>query len=413
MKNLAVLILFSMGAGQEASFAKDPEWNQWRGPNRDGHSPDTGLLKEWPEEGPPLAWKTTKIGAGYSSVSFVKDRIFTMGDVEDGCALIALDPADGKTLWTAKVGEPGGGGGYPGPRCTPATDGKLVFALGQFGDLICVEVGSGKERWRKHLQQDFGGKVMSGWGYAESPLLDGDHLICTPGGSKGTVLALKKEDGEPVWRSEDFRDPASYASLVPAEIGGVRQYIVLTDRRVAGVEAKSGKLLWKARRAGRTAVAATPIIHDGFVFVSSGYGVGCNGFKVSASDGAFTVEEVYSGKQLQIHHGGVIRVGNHVYGLDDRQGLKCIELKTGNEVWRERSVGKGSITYADGHFFAWGERGKVALVEATPEGYKEKGRFDPPEARNQGAFAHPTVFGGKLYIRDQSVLLCYDVKAKK
>jgi outer membrane protein assembly factor BamB len=414
---LAVFVLAALGAGIPASGAGDSDWNQWRGPKRDGLSPDTGLLKAWPTGGPPLAWKATGIGGGFSSVSVQGDRIFTMGDVGEDCNVIALG-LDGKILWSTKLAgasAPKDQGGYPGPRCTPATDGTLVFALGAFGDLICVQRADGKEVWRKNLGKDFGGRVMSGWGFSESPLLDGDNLICTPGGSNGTVLALKKATGEKVWQSSELTDRAAYASLVPVEIGGVRQYLILTDASVAGIAAADGKVVWRAKRSGKTAVIPDPIYKDGIVFVTSGYGVGCNGFKVTAAGGKFSAEEVYSGGQLENHHGGVILVGDHLYELDNKGGLKCAEIATGKVVWEDKSVGKGSIAYADGHLIVRSERqktGTIALVEATPTGYKETGRFDQPNLSGKQTWPHPVVFGGKLYIRDQDVLLCYDVKAK-
>ncbi len=410
---LPVFCVAALSLPAPASGPEPAEWNQWRGPNRDGLSPDTGLLKQWPPAGPPLAWKAAGLGGGFSSVSFAGARIFTMGDVGDSCAVVALNLADGKVAWTAKVGRTGGGGGYPGPRCTPATDGTLVYALGQYGDLVCVEAATGKERWRKNLSTEFGGRMMSGWGYSESPLLDGDQVVVTPGGQRGAVLALNKSDGQTLWQSADFKDAAAYASLVPVEIGGTRQYLVLTGASVAGIEAKSGKLLWRADRPGRTAVIPTPVYRDGLVFVTSGYGVGCNVFKVTRSNGEFQAQEVYKGMQMANHHGGVTLVGDHVYGIDERS-LKCIELSTGRVVWENRSVGKGAVAFADGHFVCRSERGAgtIALVEATAEGYKEKGRFDQPDRSRQSSWPHPVIFGKKLYIRDQDLLLCYDVAAK-
>jgi outer membrane protein assembly factor BamB len=391
---------------------KGLEWNQWRGPKRDGLSPDTGLLKEWPASGPALAWKATGIGEGFSGVSFAGNKIFTMGDVGGECCLIALD-LTGKKLWATPVGKPGGGGGYPGPRCTPATDGSLVYALGQHGDLVCADAAAGKVVWKKNLASDFGGRMMSGWGYSESPLLDGANLICMPGGSKGTVLALNKATGAPVWQSKDLTDAAPYTSVVPVDFGGVHQYVVLTDQSVAGIAAANGQVLWKAPRPGKTAVITTPIFKDGFLFVSSAYGVGHTGFKVAGSGGKFQCEEIYAGKDMENHHGGLILVGDHVYGMDGR-AMKCIELKTGKVVWQNRAVGKGAIAYADGHFVIRGETGPgtIALVEASPEAYKEKGRFDQPDRSDKNSWPHPVIFGGKLYIRDQDVLLCYNVKGK-
>jgi outer membrane protein assembly factor BamB len=417
-------ILFAVGLALLASAhasGTGEDWYQWRGPNRDGISPDKGLLKQWPAGGPPLAWKATGLGTGYSSVSICGDRIFTMGDVGDRCKLLALGLADGKILWTADVGKPGGNRGA-GPRSTPATDGTLVFALGQHGELLCAEAATGKEVWRKSFVSDFGGKAP-GWFYSESPLLDGNTVVCTPGGSRGAVVALEKASGKTVWQSQEFKDGAQYASLVPTDLGGVRQYVVFTMESVAGIAAKDGKLLWRADRQGKTAICATPILREGLIFVSSAYNVGCNAFQVTAANGQFKAEEVYSGKQMMNHHGGMILVGDHAYGLGDGH-LKCLEIKTGKVVWQDRCVGKGSIAYADGRLICRGEGGgmakaganakpsEVALVEASPAGYKELGRFSLERVGGDGAWAHPVVFGGKLYIRDWDDLFCYDVKAK-
>ena len=406
----AVLAAATLAWGSGAGAA---DWNQWRGPNRDAHSPDKNLRREWPASGPALAWKVTGIGAGYSGVSVMGDRVLTMGDVGERCVLIALDRASGKQAWAAPVGKTGGGGGYPGPRCTPATDGALVFALGQEGDLVCARFASGEVVWRKNFPSDFGGKMMSGWGYAESPLLDGDQVVVTPGGPKGTVLALDKKTGATLWQSAELTDNASYASLVPVTIGAVRQYVVFTDASVAGVAAKDGKLLWRAERRGRTAVVPTPVCKDNMIFVTSGYNIGCNGFKVTGAAGRFSVEQVYAGTQMRNHHGGVILVGDHVYGFDEGT-LKCIELASGRTVWEDKSVGKGSVGYADGHLYARSERGAgtIALIEATPAGYREKSRFDQPNRSGKNSWPHPVIVGGRLYIRDQDLLLCYDVAGK-
>ena len=342
-------------------------WNQWRGANRDGQPPDRGLLERWPDGGPPLAWTATGLGLGFSSVAFAGNRIFTMGDAGGGAQLFALDAADGKVVWYARVGSPGGKRN-PGPRSTPATDGELVFGFGHAGELVCVDAAQGRERWRRDLSSDFDGEMMSGWGYSESPLLDGELLVCTPGGPAGTVLALRKDSGEVAWRCTELTDSASYASLIVAEIGGVRQYIVLTGRSVAGIDAGTGELLWRGDRPGKTAVCATPVYHDGLLFVTSGYNVGCNAFRISAQDGAFGVEQVYAGKQLQNHHGGVMLFDGHVYAVG-RRNLKCIELATGRTVWEDPCVGKGSIAFADGHLVVRSERGAgtVAWVSQDDE----------------------------------------------
>ena len=396
--------------------AADSDWSQWRGPKRDGHSADTGLLKEWPAGGPPLAWKATGLGAGFSSVSVWGDRIFTMGDRGDSCFLIALNAGDGKTVWTARVGGAEGGAGYPGPRCTPSADGKVVVAVGQFGDLVCVDQASGAEKWRKSLEKDFGGQTPN-WGYSESPVLDGDRVLCIPGGPHGAVVALKTETGDLVWRCGELHDAAAYPSLVPTEIDGKKQYLLLTFETIAGLDPDGGKVLWKAARKGKVAVIPDPVQKDGFVFTTSGYEVGCNVFKVSGS----TAEEIYSDAAAGIpgrdrtanHHGGMVLVGDHLYGTNEHH-LRCVELRTGRLLWENKSVGKGSVSFADGNLIvrSEGTRGSVALVEASPQGYKEHGRFDPPDRSRRESWPHPVISGGRLYLRDQDILLSYDVKAR-
>jgi outer membrane protein assembly factor BamB len=396
-----------------APAAVRADWPQWRGPNRDGISQETGLLKEWPKAGPPLAWKAKGLGGGYSSISIAGSRIYTMGDIGAASYLIALDLDGGKPVWKTKVGACGGGGGVPGPRCSPAVDDELVFALGQHGDLICARAADGQEVWRKSMPKDFAGSV-GGWGYSESPLIDGDHLICTPGNRAGTVLALDKKTGEPIWRSKDLYDPACYASLIIAEIGGVRQYIVLTDVHVAGIAAAAdGALLWQAERHGQTAVCTTPVCKNDLVFVTSSYGVGCNCFRVTESAGKFAAQQIYANKEMQNHHGGVILVGDHLYGCSENGGLRCMELATGKVLWKTGGAGGGgSLSCADGMLIHRDEFGSVALVRASPDAYRETGRFNQPDRSQQSTWPHPVVAGGKLYLRDQDTLLCYDIKAK-
>jgi outer membrane protein assembly factor BamB len=392
------------------------EWPQWRGPNRDGISEEKGLLKEWPADGPKLAWKVTGLGQGFSTVSVVGGKIFTIGDKADGSYAVALNVADGKQLWASKVGKMGapGWGGFAGPRSTPTVDGDLVFTVGQWGEMVCFNAKDGKELWRKDFIADFGAQRPE-WGYSESPLVDGDNVMVTPGGKDGAIVALNKKTGALVWRSKDFSDPVHYSSLIVAEIGGVRQYIQLTEVSVAGVAAKDGALLWRAPRKGKTAVIPTPIYHDGYVYVSSGYGAGCNLFQITSEGGKFSAKEVYANKVMVDHHGGVVRLGNYIYGHSDGKGWTCQDMKSGEAKWQEKEkLGKGSIVYADDRLYLRLEegRGTVALIEATPDGYKEHGRFDQPDRKGKNTWAHPVVAGGKLYLRDDDVLLCYDIKAK-
>lgn len=313
----------------------------------------------------------------------------------------------------AGAGAPGWGG-FAGPRCTPATDGERVYTVGQWGEFVCADAKSGEVKWSKHYEKDFGAKRPE-WGFSESPLLDGNNVVVTPGGKNGAIVALDKKSGEVVWQSKEFTDNAHYSSLVLAEIGGARQYLQLTDASVAGVATKDGKLLWRALRPGKTAVIPTPVYQDGIVFVTSGYGVGCNAFKVTAADGKFSAEQIYANKTMANHHGGVLRIGGHVYGHSEGKGWTCQDLKSGEAKWQEKGkVGKGSVVAVGNQLILRAEDGKgtVALIEATPEGYVEKGRFDPPNRSEKNSWAHPVVSDGKLWLRDQGVLLCYDLKVK-
>lgn len=406
MTALLICLTLAAQAKPKASAADSNEWNQFRGPKRDGASPDTGLLKEWPSGGPPVAWKIKGMGKGYSSVCVSGARVYTMGEIGGDYSLLAINAADGKIAWTAKIAKvqdvP-----YPGTRSTPACDGQIVVALSPHGELVAVQAATGREMWR----QKFDGPRPN-WGFSESPLIDGPLVVATPGGGSGTVAAYNKMNGQQVWRSGELKDAAAYASVVPVEMNKIPLYLVFTADTIAGLVAKTGRLAWKAERKGQTAVIPTPVYKDGVVFVSSGYNVGHNGFQVAFAGGGFRVQQIYSGKEMTNHHGGVVVVGDHVYGLSDRGGLKCIELKSGKEVWANESVGKGSIAYADGHLYCRSENGPVALVEAAPAAYKEKGRFTPPDNTGREVWAHPVISGGKLFLRDQDTLICFDVKAK-
>jgi outer membrane protein assembly factor BamB len=391
------------------------DWPQWRGPARDGISPDKGLLQDWPTDGPPLLWKATGIGGGYSTVSVVGKRVFTAGDRDDAAYVFALNAADGQAIWSARLGKAGapGWGGFAGPRATPTVDGDLVIAVDQWGELACFDA-TGKEQWRKDYTKDFGA-TRPEWGFSESPLVDGGNVIVTPGGAEGAVVALDKKTGAEKWRCKNFKDSAHYSSLVLAEIGGVRQYLQLTAESVAGIAAADGKLLWRAARKGSTAVIPTPVYRDGFIYVSSGYGAGCNLFNITGCATGCQAEQVYANKVMVNHHGGVILVGDYVYGYSDGKGWTCQDFKTGTAKWQEKqALGKGSLVYADGRFYLRQEdkKGTVVLIEASPAGYKEHGRFDPPNRSDKNSWPHPVVIGSRLYIRDQDVLLCYDVARK-
>lgn len=400
-----------------------PEWPQWRGPRRDGLSADKGLLKSW-DAAPKLAWKATGLGEGYASISIADGRIFTMGDRDGDQYVIALSLADeGKELWATKIGKGGGGAGYPGPRCTPTIDGEMLYAIGIHGALVCLKVDSGDVVWQRDLKKDFDGKMMSGWGYSESPLIDGEKLVCTPGGKDTALVALDKSNGEAIWKAKAADlgpaggDGAGYSSIVISNGGGVKQYVQVMGRGLVSFRADDGELLWNYNRvANGTANIPTPIVDGDLVFASTGYGAGSVLMELSsAADNKVNAKEVYflEAKTMQNHHGGLVLVDGYIYGGNGHnQGFPiCVEMKTGKVAWSQgRGPGTGSaaIGYADGHVYFRYQNGVMALVEATPKGYKLKGKFQIPDVKNP-SWPHPVIVGGKLYLREQDALLCYDV----
>ena len=397
------------------------DWPQWRGPLRDGHSKETGLLQDWPKEGPKLVWHVKDIASGFSTPSVVGDRLYLLSNegLENEFAH-ALSTKDGSRVWSTKlgmVGNPKQEPSYPAARSTPTVDGKFLYALGSDGDLVCLETADGKERWRKSLRTDFGGKPGV-WAYSESPLIDGDALICTPGGSNATMIALNKNTGDMIWKcATPEGDDASYACVIAAEIGGVKQYIQFLAKSLIGVEAKSGKLLWRYEKSakGSPAVIITPLADAGRIY-SAAFRAGGALVKPVKQEGAFTAEEIYFNNKLPVGLGGVVKVGDYFYGSSG-QTVMCVEFKTGTIKWEERALGPSSWLVADGRLYLHGENGEVALLEPTPEAYREKGRFTPPDrppaTGGSKAWAYPVVAAGRLYIREWNSLWCYDVKAAK
>jgi outer membrane protein assembly factor BamB len=409
------------------SAARADDWPQWRGPNRDDVSKEKGLLKSWPKDGPKLLWTCKEAGIGYSGPAIVGKTLYTMGAEGKKEYVLAIDVEKGKKLWSTEVGALFTEGHGDGPRCTPAVDGDRVYALGAQGDLICVEADGGKKVWSTSLKTDLGGRLMSGWGYSESPLVDGDKVICTPGGDKGTLAALDKNKGTLLWRSKGFTDPAGYSSVMPMTVNGVKQYVQMTGNSVAGVAADDGRLLWRFERSSRTAAVPTPLVRDNYVFATSGYGAECVLLKLSA-DGAAGVkcEKVYANHNMENQHGGVVLVGDYLYGhwgSNDKNPhhWAFLEFKSGDVVWESEkkdkaNLEKGSITYADDRLYLYGEeKGAVVLLEANPKGWKEHGQFTLPEKSkaHRSFWTHPVVANGRLYIRDEDLIFCYDIKDSK
>lgn len=395
------------------------DWPQWRGPNRDDVSRETGLLKSWPTTGPRLIGTFSEAGIGYSAVSVVGERFYTMGADDDKEYMHAVDIKSLKKLWSAEVGPRYKNNWGNGPRSTPTVDGGMVYSLGGMGDLVCVKSDTGEKVWPKSLSQDLGGS-LPGWGYSESVLVDGDQVTCTPGGGKGAMAALNKKTGEVIWRSEKFTDGAQYSSPVLANFGGVKQYVQMTGQSVVGINAKDGSLLWKVAKQNRTAAVPTVNVKGDMVYATSGYNAGCALIKLEGTGADLKATEVYANKNMVNQHGGVLVVGEHIYGHSDGKGWICQDLKTGEIAWQDRKFGKGSVTFADGFLYCYAEdNGSVALVEANPKAWTEKGRFTiplrtkiphPPNRKSGNhVWAHPVVSNGKLFLRDQENIFVYDV----
>jgi outer membrane protein assembly factor BamB len=386
------------------------DWPQWRGPDRNGLSRETGLLAQWPRTGPPVAWTAAMLGGGYGSLAVQGDRVYLQGMRNRQSVVSSLNRADGKVLWVRNLGAAGEDSRGSGPRSTPTVDGDRVYALTENGDLACLRAADGTVVWQKNILKEFGGRNIS-WLISESPLVDGNMVIVTPGGRGAGMAALDKMTGKTIWVSKELSDDAGYASPIVADVGGVRTIMTFTSDAGVGVRASDGKLMWRnSSAANGTANIATPVYSDGRVFFTSSYGTGAALIGLKASGNEVRAQEIYFTRDMKNHHGGVVLVNGHIYGFNDSI-LTCLEFATGRMVWRDRSVGKGAITYADGHLYILSENNVVGLVEATPAGYREKGRFS---IADQGlpSWAHPVVSGGRLYIRNQGTLTSYDVRAR-
>jgi outer membrane protein assembly factor BamB len=398
------------------AFAAD--WPQWRGPQRTGISSETGLLKEWPKDGPKLLWQANDIGRGYSTPAIVGDHIYLQGN--EGLTTEfaqAMNVMDGRPLWRTRlgnVGNPKQEPNFPAARSTPTVDGEILYALGSDGDLACLEKATGKLRWQKSLRKDFGGKPGI-WAYSESPLVDGEAVICTPGGADATLVALKKETGDVIWKcAVPGGDEAAYSSALVGQFGGGKEYVQMLQGGLVGVEAGTGKFLWRYKKTVSQfrANIPTPVMKDSLIY-SAGAGTGGGLIKVASTAGA-DPEQVYFSPKLPAAIGGCVLIGDYLYGTG--QALLCVAFATGTVKWEERALGAASLCFADDRLYLHGENGEVALIEPTPAGYQEKGRFSPPNQPQKSnpmekAWAYPVLAEGRLYIRDHQMLWCYDVKS--
>jgi outer membrane protein assembly factor BamB len=394
------------------------DWATWLGPNRDGKSTETGLLKSWPEGGPKSVWKVKDLGEGYSSMAVVGNRIFTQGQEGDQQFVLALDTASGKQVWKTPTGKAFSSDQGGGPRGMPTVDGNRLYALASDGTLVCLDTETGRRLWGFNCIEKFGSKLPR-WAFSESPLVDGDRLVINPGGKGAGIVALNKATGDVIWQSQD--DLPGYSSVLPLDFGGLHIYTVLTGSAAIGVDAKDGSLLWRFPKVvNRVANIATPVYVDGYVFYSSDYNTGCLLLKLNAEGGKVTATEVYFNSDMQNHYTTSIRVGDYLYGFSGNQPgiLVAMEFKTGKVAWKDRSVTKGNCIFAEDLLYCQGESGKVGLIDPSPAGYKEISRFEFHPGVENGPFwapsGHmwtvPAIANGRLYLRDQDNLYAYDIK---
>ena len=406
-----VATVFALGTGVVTigQSAPSADWPQWQGPDRTGLSKETGLLREWPASGPPLVWAASNLGGGYGSIAVKGDRVYVQGMKGSTSIVSALNRADGKGVWSKALGPSASNDQGDGPRGTPTVDGDRLYVLTETGDLACLKT-DGTAVWQRNILKDFGGRNLR-WLISESPLVDGANVIVSPGGHGAGMVALDKMTGKTVWTSKDLSDTAGYSSPIVADVQGVRTYMTLTSSAGVGVRASDGKLMWHYERAANNvANIATPVFSDNKVFYTSSYDTGAGLLGLTAQNGEVKASEIYFTRNMKNHHGGVVLVNGYLYGFNDSI-LTCLEFATGRPMWRDRSVGKGSVTYADGNLYIQGENNIVGLAEASPNGYKEKGRF---QIADQGppSWAHPVVSGGRLYVRNQGTLAAYDIRAR-
>ncbi|MBM3809121.1 MAG: polyvinylalcohol dehydrogenase [Acidimicrobiia bacterium] len=384
-----------------------PDWFQWRGPNRDGISADSGLLQSWPKAGPPQVWRITGVGNGYSSFSTSGGRLYTLGARGGVEYVIALDRATGKQVWETQNGRRYQNDRGDGPRSTPTVDGDRLYVLGGSGDLSCLEAATGRKIWSIHLVSKFRGENPY-WGYSESPLILGDRILINAGGRGASIVALSKADGSTLWQQHS--DGTGYSSPVVLRTGSLNQVVFFTASRTLAVDPRDGRLLWSYHKAANgTANIATPIVRGTQVFVSSDYGTGAALLDVRAAGNFATASEVYFTRDMRNHHASSVLVGDHLYGFSGSI-LTALRFDTGAMAWRDRSVGKGSLIFADQRLYLYSEDGVAGLAEANPAGYREHGRFSLPQQSGLPTWSHPIVTNGLLIVRDQDAVYAYNVK---
>jgi outer membrane protein assembly factor BamB len=384
------------------------DWSQWRGKNRDGVSAERGLLKDWPAGGPKLAWTAKGAGEGYSSFAVAGGKVYTLGARGGTEYTMAFDEATGKKLWEVATGSRFRNDRGDGPRATPTIDGGQVYAYGASGDLAVLDADTGKIAWKLNVIEKFGGRNIT-WGLSESPLVMPDRILINAGGSNASIIAVNRKDGSLLWKSGS--DEAGYSSAILLPFQGIPQAIFFSASHGVAVDARDGRELWTYGKASNgTANVATPIARGNKVFFSSDYGTGGGLVALSGTGNKITASEVYFTREMRNHHASSVLVGDHLYGFSSAI-LTAMKFETGEVAWRDRSVGKGSVVFADDRLYLFSENGVAGLAEANPAGYKEHGRFEI-RTGSLPTWSHPVVANGKLYLRDQDTIYAYSVAAK-
>jgi len=389
-------------------------WPQWRGPNRDNVSTDTNLLKEWPNDGPPLLWRVEGLGEGIASVSIAGGRVFTLGYRDEQEYVTAVSAKTGEQLWMTPIGPAVRESRlmrWLGQR-TPTVDGERLYAVRSDGDLVCLNVEDGRELWRKSYAKDFGTKRHI-FGICDYPLVDGDKLICSPGGSEATIVALNKVTGAVIWKtSVGDKEPSSYVATVLTEGGGIRQYVTLLRKGLVSVAADDGRLLWRYEKLAARCASITPIVRGDSILSYNGYGSGRALLKLVADGDSVKLQEGYVHRgSLDPFQDSTVWVGDYVHTFRRGGILACYDAQTGERITDKR-IGGGisSMTFADGHLLLRNSEGVVSLIEATGDDYVEKSCFTIPDHERAMGATNPVAAGGRLWLRDDNRLFCYDVR---
>lgn len=398
------------GARREVPAPKGPYWPRFHGPDGANKSADTGLLKKWPDGGPKLIWTAEGIGHGFSSVTIADGLIYTDGNLDGKTVVTALD-LDGKLQWQKPNGK-AWTGSHKGTRGTPTYDEGRLYHESPLGELVAMDAKTGKKVWGFNILEKFKGKNIA-WALAESVLIDGEHLICCPGGRDGSVVALDKKTGETVWAAPGTGQATSYASPALVVHEGRRMVLTMNAEALLAVDADTGALLLQYPHKTEYDVnALMPVYHDGCIFISSGYGSGSELVRLTADGDKVAAQRVWKQKQLDNHHGGVILLDGYIYGSSSRGKWICLDWKTGDVKYSTAGVGKGSVTFADGMLYTFSENRKMGLVRPGPDAHEVVSQFMVPSGGPGKSWAHPVVCGGRLYLRHSDKLYAYDVKAK-